>query len=147
MNIALTLMYMYPGTDPLKDFIVQDDGAGQYIKEWNLPDPQPTQKELEAKWPEAEAYWKRMSFKDLEMTVDKPEILANSTDTATITVKLIPAGTGITQIDVLLDGPPITEVDVIDDIATIEFTAIDPGKYLIETACNNVRRYVFVKAV
>ena len=32
------------------DYLLQDDGlgAGQYIKEWNLPDPQPTPEQLAA---------------------------------------------------------------------------------------------------
>ncbi|MCI4170470.1 XkdW family protein, partial [Bacillus spizizenii] len=34
--IAEAIMYKYPNTDPTKDFIVQNDGEGYYIAEWNL---------------------------------------------------------------------------------------------------------------
>lgn len=44
--IAEAIMYKYPNTDPTKDFIVQNDGEGSYIAEWNLRAPIPTQKEL-----------------------------------------------------------------------------------------------------
>lgn len=42
--IAEAIMYKYPNTDPTKDFIVQNDGEGSYIAEWNLRAPIPTQK-------------------------------------------------------------------------------------------------------
>ncbi|OIR62892.1 phage portal protein [Bacillus sp. FMQ74] len=50
--IAETIMYKYPSADPTKDFIVQNDGNGSYIAEWNLRAPIPTQKELESWWEE-----------------------------------------------------------------------------------------------
>lgn len=50
--IAEAIMYKYPNTDPTKDFIVQNDGEGSYIAEWNLRAPIPTQKELESWWEE-----------------------------------------------------------------------------------------------
>ena len=55
MNIAQVLQYLYPDADAMKDYIVQDDGEGAYIKKWNLAEPQPTQAELEAAWPDAQA--------------------------------------------------------------------------------------------
>lgn len=42
--IAEAIMYKYPNADPTKDFIVQNDGHGSYIAEWNLRAPIPTQK-------------------------------------------------------------------------------------------------------
>jgi hypothetical protein len=52
MNIGKTLEYLFPYSDPIFDFIVQDDGdgKGQYISQWNLSDPIPTQQELEDAW-------------------------------------------------------------------------------------------------
>ena len=50
MNIAQVLEYLFPDANPLLDYIVQDDGEGQFIAQWNLPDTQPTQAELEAAW-------------------------------------------------------------------------------------------------
>ena len=41
------------GFELITDFILQDDGAGPYIKEWKSGSPQPTQAEIEA----AEATW------------------------------------------------------------------------------------------
>ena len=41
------------GFEVTTDFILQDDGAGVYIKEWKSGSPQPTQAEIEA----AEATW------------------------------------------------------------------------------------------
>lgn len=50
MNIAQTIMYLYPNAIPMQDFSVYDDGNGQYIKEWNLIQTQPTEAELEINW-------------------------------------------------------------------------------------------------
>jgi|Deesub1362A_J573_1020465.scaffolds.fasta_scaffold00740_9 hypothetical protein len=63
MNIAQCLMYLFPDAVPDRDYIVQDDGQGQYIAEWDLPDPQPTQAELEAVWPEVQAELAREEIK------------------------------------------------------------------------------------
>lgn len=55
MNIALSIIYLYPKANPMTDFIVQDDsdGKGPYIALWNLDKPQPTETELLSAW---EAY-------------------------------------------------------------------------------------------
>jgi len=42
------------GFTPNVDFVLQDDGEGVYIKEWNIASPQPTEAEIE----NAEAEWK-----------------------------------------------------------------------------------------
>lgn len=86
-------------------------------------------------------------LQSINITTDKTEIVADGIDTATITITLEPGGAGINTVDVLVDGPPVTEVDVIDDVATFEFTATDPGKYMIEVISGDVRDHIFVKAV
>lgn len=52
MNISQSILFLYPNTNPLTDFIVQDDsdGNGPYIAQWNLTEPQPTEAELQAAW-------------------------------------------------------------------------------------------------
>lgn len=47
------LLYLF---SDLKDseFTLQDDGQGPYISQWNRPDPQPTQAELDAVTPAQE---------------------------------------------------------------------------------------------
>lgn len=65
MNIAQSILHKYPNADPLKDFRVQDDGEGQYIAEWNLPDPQPTVDELVVAWDTREANRKANEYKEL----------------------------------------------------------------------------------
>ncbi|MDR4434408.1 XkdW family protein [Bacillus tequilensis] len=54
MMIAEAIMFKYPSADPTRDFIVQNDGEGSYIAEWNLRAPIPTQKELESWWEESQ---------------------------------------------------------------------------------------------
>lgn len=49
MIINDILRLKFPGVDFLKDIILQDDGEGVYIKEWNLNSPMPTQADIE-KW-------------------------------------------------------------------------------------------------
>jgi len=48
MVTADAIKYLFPDTDFMKDVILQDDGKGTYIKEWNLPYPQPSQSEIDA---------------------------------------------------------------------------------------------------
>ena len=47
MNISEVLRLKFKDIEFQKDVIVQDDGKGAYIKEWNLKIPKPTQKDLE----------------------------------------------------------------------------------------------------
>lgn len=42
------IFVLFPNADPLIDYLIQDDGKGQYIKSWNLTDPQPTVEALNA---------------------------------------------------------------------------------------------------
>ena len=41
-------LYLDREVDFRKDVIVQDDGQGQYIKEWNVAEAQPTDEQLNA---------------------------------------------------------------------------------------------------
>lgn len=50
MNISLAISQLFPEADPLTDFLVSDQGDGQFIADWNLPDPQPTEDELRVAW-------------------------------------------------------------------------------------------------
>jgi len=50
MNISQAIIGFYPEIDPLVDFIVQDDGEGQYLKEWNYSKPRPTDEQMETGW-------------------------------------------------------------------------------------------------
>jgi len=48
MKLANALKHLFPNADPLRDWIVQDDGTGAYIAAWHLPTPQPTPEQLQA---------------------------------------------------------------------------------------------------
>lgn len=48
MILSNALRYLFPDANPLRDWIVQNDGDGPYIAVWNLPDAQPTEAELQA---------------------------------------------------------------------------------------------------
>lgn len=50
MQKSLAVSYLFPNADPTRDFIIQDDGKGQYIAAWNLKAPEPTDAELKAAW-------------------------------------------------------------------------------------------------
>ena len=49
-NLGLTLGVLYPNAVPLRDYRVQDDGAGPYIAHWDEAKlgTRPTQEELDA---------------------------------------------------------------------------------------------------
>lgn len=51
ITVAEIILLKYPDINPLVDVVLQDDGAGPYIKEWNLETPKPTKKDLD-KWAE-----------------------------------------------------------------------------------------------
>lgn len=52
MQLSLAITYIYPNAIPMQDFVVRDDsdGRGQYIDEWHLTDPKPTQEQLDTAW-------------------------------------------------------------------------------------------------
>jgi hypothetical protein len=49
-------LYVGSEVDFLNDVLLQDDGQGAYIKEWNLDTPQPTQAQLDALETQADEY-------------------------------------------------------------------------------------------
>ena len=52
MNISEILRLKFPQANPLSDYILQDDGQGPYICEWNISDVEkPTQEDLDV-WAE-----------------------------------------------------------------------------------------------
>tara|TARA_R100001510_G_C7627210_1_gene186839 strand:- start:993 stop:1274 length:282 start_codon:yes stop_codon:yes gene_type:complete len=70
--------------DFTKDVILEDNGSGVYIKEWNLDTPQPTQEQLDALETQADEYETNMitskqnnkasakqKLQDLGLTVDE----------------------------------------------------------------------------
>jgi hypothetical protein len=48
MMLAEALKFLRPDIDFLQGCVLQDDGAGPYIKAWRHPELQPTQAEIEA---------------------------------------------------------------------------------------------------
>jgi len=50
------IQYVGSEVDFLNDVLLQDDGQGAYIKEWNLDTPQPTQEQLDALETQADDY-------------------------------------------------------------------------------------------
>jgi hypothetical protein len=53
-----TKIKLYVGSEVnfINDVMLQDDGQGAYIKEWNLDTPQPTQAQLDALETQADEY-------------------------------------------------------------------------------------------
>ncbi len=49
--ISNAIMLLFPGIDFIDECKLQDDGNGPYIAEWNRPEPQPTQAEIDAAIP------------------------------------------------------------------------------------------------
>ncbi|MDQ0927140.1 hypothetical protein QFZ25_001200 [Bacillus atrophaeus] len=52
MIIYDAIKWKYKDADPTKDFIIQNDGDGSYIAEWNIRAPIPTKEDLQAWWEE-----------------------------------------------------------------------------------------------
>jgi hypothetical protein len=50
MHIPSAIRQLFPDAVSTEDYLVQDDGNGAYIAEWNLTDPQPAEEELQAAW-------------------------------------------------------------------------------------------------
>lgn len=50
MDLRLAILFLFPDTNFIDDVILQDDGAGPYIAQWNRPELQPTQQELDQAW-------------------------------------------------------------------------------------------------
>lgn len=48
VTLAQSIKHLHPDIKFFVDVVLQDDGEGPYIKEWNRPEPQPTQAELDA---------------------------------------------------------------------------------------------------
>ena len=57
MKLNDILILKYPQADFKKDILIQDDGQGAYIKEWNLSDSKPTQIDLDRWASEIESQW------------------------------------------------------------------------------------------
>mgnify|MGYP003527222709 CR=1 FL=1 len=60
--LTTTLKYLFPSADFETDFLIEDDGTGPRIIQWNRPEPQPTQAEIEAAYPAALAASKRAAI-------------------------------------------------------------------------------------
>jgi hypothetical protein len=48
--IAVALEQLFPTANPETDWLIRNDGAGDYIAQWNRVEVQPTQAELDAAW-------------------------------------------------------------------------------------------------
>lgn len=48
VTLADALGVLVPSAEPLRDYLVYDDGTGQRLAEWHLPDPPPTAAQLAA---------------------------------------------------------------------------------------------------
>lgn len=46
MHLGKALLYLYPDAETPRDYVVKNDGNGEYIAVWNLPNPIPSNEEL-----------------------------------------------------------------------------------------------------
>jgi uncharacterized protein involved in exopolysaccharide biosynthesis len=72
MILSIAIRELFLDANPLKDYIIQDDGAGQFIAQWNLPDPQPTPAEIDAAWAVWEAGQPARDARALEIAEAQP---------------------------------------------------------------------------
>jgi hypothetical protein len=50
MNMALAIKWKYPQASSQHDYKIANNGDGQFVSEWNLQEPQPTETELQEWW-------------------------------------------------------------------------------------------------
>ncbi len=84
------------------------------------------------------------NMKPIELTVDKPEIMANGEDVAVITGELPKE---FEKIHVLVNSPPPVNEIVNDGQIEIEFTTEDEGYHVIEVTAGSRRGLVVIKGV
>lgn len=68
VDLNACIQYLFPGSEPLIDYVLADDGDGSYIAEWNLSSVKPTIQELKSI--ESEAI-KSSIKRHLEIVVDR----------------------------------------------------------------------------
>lgn len=66
MNLHAVVSQLFPGIDFERECLLQDDGAGPYIKAWRRPEKQPTDAELKAAEPAALAALQAEEAKRIE---------------------------------------------------------------------------------
>lgn len=71
--LAETIQYLYPGIDLRNECLLQDDGAGPYIKAWRRAEKQPTIDELKAAEPAALAALAVEDAKRVESTTARDD--------------------------------------------------------------------------
>lgn len=52
MNIGLALLHLFPDARPNYDYVVMKDGENEWIDEWHLKEPKPTDQQLQAAYDE-----------------------------------------------------------------------------------------------
>lgn len=109
--------------------------------------------------PETKEIWYEQIDRDLKqeeldkikinVTSDKPTILADDTDTATITVDIDPDVQdylGVTNAYFLVNGPPTIEDTLLNGTASIEVSTLDVGYIHIEVSVGHLKDHVIIKA-
>lgn len=65
INLSQAIITKYPNAMPIKDFIVRNDGEGDYIAYWNYAEePKPLEEEIEAWWFEYRKNQKRREMSE-----------------------------------------------------------------------------------
>lgn len=114
MILSIAIQQLFPNADPIHDYIIQDDGSGPYIAQWNLPDPEPTPAELDAAWADFEAGQPARDLLiqqqvDAAAFTDLPEWAAYTTSEAVAAIRnAIFAGASLATVNAQIDALPAT---------------------------------------
>lgn len=73
MNLHAVVSQLFPGIDFERECLLQDDGAGPYIKAWRRAEKQPTPEELKAAEPAALAAEQAEQAKRVESDTARAE--------------------------------------------------------------------------
>ena len=80
MNISEAILHLFPNAEPIKDFLVMDNGAGQFIAQWNLSKAKPSNQELQAAWEEYNAHPPQEPPSEIELLKQRQEIIQQALD-------------------------------------------------------------------
>jgi len=94
-------------------------------------------------WPRVPANYTPLC--SISLGVDKAQATIDETVTITVTIESQPAQD--ISVDLLVDGPPADEVQLVNGIGQAQYVFADPGKYLIEAIYGSQREHLFVEVM
>lgn len=80
MDVVKAVKHLFPNANENEDFVILNNGEGDFIAEWHIDSQQPTQEQLNIAWDQYQSNPPQVPLSELERLKKQQELMQQAID-------------------------------------------------------------------